>query len=223
MKTLFLFSAFFLFGCAATDGLFSGLDTEDAAGIREALTIGATNAAVSLSSKDAYFESPFRIPFPPDAVRMQEMLKTLGFGTLVDTVVLTLNRAAEDAALKSKPIFIDAIREMKIADAIKIVKGKDDEATVYLKEKTFQKLVTAFRPSISSSLDKVQATKYWGDAMGIYNQFAVEKINPDLSEFVTGKALDALFVVVANEELKIRTDPLARVTDILKRVFGRRE
>ena len=142
-------------------------------------------------------------------------------GHLVTKATKSLNQAAEHAAIKSKPIFVSAIKKMTIQDAWGILNGPNNSATNYLKRSTSNELTAAFRPVISSSLNQVNATKYWGDAIRIYNQnpFA-KKINPDLTGYVTEKALHGLFVTVAEEEKGIRKDPAKRVTSILQKVFG---
>jgi len=149
-------------------------------------------------------------------------LRDLGLGKQVDKAILQINRGAEDAVAFAKPIFADAIREMTLTEALNIVRGNDDAATQYFKQKTSQKLITAFTPSVQSSLDKVSATKYYGDIVNSYNKLPTtfNKVNPDLTSFVTGKAVDALFDQVAKEEANIRANPAARATDILKKVFG---
>ncbi|HEY8898494.1 MAG TPA: DUF4197 domain-containing protein, partial [Niastella sp.] len=147
----------------------------------------------------------------------------LGMSSLVDKAILSVNRAAEDAAKSAAPIFIDAIKTMTIQDALGILKGGDFAATNYLKSKTTTALTTAFKPVIENSLSKVGATKYWGDVFNAYNKFATNKINPDLSGFVTEKAIGGIFYQVSLEEQKIRKDPVARVTDLLKKVFGSKE
>ena len=143
-------------------------------------------------------------------------------GSLVDRAILQINRAAEDAVGFARPIFLDAVREMTISDAINIIKGQRDAATQYFRQKTTDKLVAAFSPIIKSSLDKFSATKYYGDIISTYNGFptTINKLNPDLPSYVVGKAVDALFDQVAQEEANIRANAAARTTDILKRVFG---
>ena len=143
-------------------------------------------------------------------------------GSLVDRAIIQINRAAEDAVGHARPIFVDAIRQMTIADALTIIKGPRDAATQYFKNKTTQQLITAFSPIIKSSLDKFSATKYYADMINTYNGFptTLNKLNPDLPSFVVGKAVDALFDQVAKEEDNIRTNVSARTSDILKRVFG---
>ena len=134
-----------------------------------------------------------------------------------------MNRAAEEAAKSASPIFINAIKQMTITDAIGILKGGDFAATNYFKEKTTMALSEAFRPSIDNALAKVDATKYWKDVFTAYNKFSAKPVNTDLSAYVTSKAVDGIFYQVGLEEQKIRKDPAARVTDILKKVFSSKE
>ena len=145
-------------------------------------------------------------------------------GSLVDRAILQINRAAEDAVGHARPIFVDAIREMTITDALNIIRGPRDAATQYFRNKTTEKLISAFSPIIKSSLDKFSATKYYADMINTYNGFptTLNKLNPDLPSYVVGKAVDALFDQIAQEEDNIRTNAAARTTDILKKVFGSR-
>jgi hypothetical protein len=159
---------------------------------------------------------------PPDARRIESTLRQVGFTSLVDKTIIQINRAAEDAVGFARPVFLEAIKEMTIADAITIVKGPRDAATQYFRDKTTAKLVAAFMPVIKASLDKFEATKYYSDLINTYNSFptTINKINPDLPSYVTEKAVTALFDQVAQEEVNIRNNPVARTTDILKKVFG---
>jgi hypothetical protein len=143
-------------------------------------------------------------------------------GAQVDKAILAINRGAEDAVAFAKPIFIDAIKEMTLTDALNILRGGKDAATQYFKQKTSEKLIAAFSPSVKTSLDKVEATKYYGDIVNSYNNFPTtfKKVNPDLPSFVVGKTVDALFDQVAKEEANIRDNPMARTSEILKKVFG---
>jgi len=192
-------------------------------GIKEALTNGVTNAVLNLNKTDGFFGSEFyKMLLPPDAKKVESTLRGMGMGAQVDKAVLSINRGAEDAVAFAKPIFVEAIKQMTLTDALKIVKGPKDAATSYFKEKTKQQLITAFTPSVKSSLDKTEATKYYGDIMNTYNKLPTtfKKINPDLTSYVVGKAVDALFDQVSKEEANIRTNPVARTSDILKKVFG---
>jgi hypothetical protein len=202
----------------------SGLTENEAGqGIKEALTQGVTNAVLNLNKTDGFFGSEFyKMLLPPDAKKLETTLRKMGMGTQVDKAILSINRGAEDAVAYAKPIFLDAIKEMTLTDALNIVKGKNDAATQYFRQKTMQKLIDAFRPSVQASLDKVSATKYYADLVNTYNKLPTtfNKVNPDLTSYVVGKAVDALFDQVAKEEANIRANPTARATDILKKVFG---
>jgi hypothetical protein len=201
----------------------SGLTEQDAAsGIKEALVQGTSEGVQTLSKLDGYFGNrEIKIPFPPEASAIEKSLRSMGFDNQVNQVVLSLNRAAENAALEAKPIFVAAIKKMTIADAISIVKGKNDAATCYLEKTTSTELSKKFQPIIKTSLDKVHGTKYWANIINTYNTIPlVEQVNPNLTEYVTNKAMEGLFTMIAKEELAIRKDPMARTTELLKRVFG---
>lgn len=200
-----------------------GLTEKDAAdGIKEALVNGTGESVKVVSVLNGYWgNAEIKIPFPPDAQEMESKLRTIGMGKKVDEFNESMNRAAEKAATEAKPIFVTAIKEMTVRDAINIVKGENNAATVYLKKTTSPQLIGKFQPIIKTSLDNVNATKYWNDLITIYNKMPlVKKLNPNLSEYVTQKAIDGLFIMIAKEELKIRKDPMARTSDLLKRVFG---
>ena len=207
-------------GMAAGSGI---TQAEAGQGIKEALSQGLAKAVLQLNTTDGFFKSAFyKILLPPDAQKIENTLRTLGFGSMVDKAILQINRGAEDAAGYAKPIFVDAIKSMTVSDAIGLVKNGDTSATHFFRVKTTDKLIAAFLPVIKSSLDKVDATKYYGDLVTKYNNFPTtfKKVNPDLANFVTQRATDALFELVAKEELNIRTNFAARTTDILKKVFG---
>lgn len=195
---------------------------EVAEGLKEALIKGISTGSDQASQLDGFFKNPqIKIPFPPDIKRVEDRLRQMGLGGEVDKFVMTLNRGAEDAAREAKPIFISAIRQMTIQDAWNILKGDDNAATEYLKRTTSTQLYEKFQPVIANSLNKVNATKYYGDLVGTYNKIPlVEKVNPDLNDYATNKAMDGLFLLIAGEEKKIREDPLARTSDLLKKVFG---
>lgn len=194
-------------------------------GLKEALTIGTQNATKVVSQLDGFNKNPkIRIPFPPEAQKVKEKVIALGMQEQVDKFELTLNRAAEEAAKEAAPIFIDAVKNMSIADGFAILKGDTNAATEYLREKTSAQLKVKFKPVIHNAIEKVEVTKYWNPIITTYNKIPfVEKMNPDLEEYVTQKAMDGLFLMLAEEEAKIRKDPAARVTDLLKRVFGYQE
>jgi len=190
-------------------------------GLKEALNVGANNASQKLSAADGFFkDAAIKILMPPEAQKAEKKLRSLGMGKLVDDAILSMNRAAEDASKSAAPIFINAIKQMSIQDAVGILKGGDFAATNYLKDKTTSPLTEAFRPVIENSLAKVNATKYWNTVFTTYNKFTSDKVNPDLSAYVTEKSLSGIFYQVGLEEQKIRKDPMARTTDILKKVFA---
>ena len=198
-------------------------ESEAGYGIKEALTQGVTNAVLNLNKTDGFFGSQlYKVLLPPDAKKIETTLRNIGMGAQVDKAILAINRGAEDAVGYAKPIFVDAIKQITITDALNIVRGPKNAATQYFKQKTTQKLIAAFTPSVKTSLDKTDATKYYGDIVNTYNGFPTtfKKINPDLTSYVVGKAVDALFDQVAKEEANIRANPIARTTDILKKVFG---
>ena len=198
----------------------SNLDV--AGGLKEALNKGVQTSTQKLSVTDGFFkDAVIKILMPPEAQKAEKTLRGMGLGAQVDQAILSMNRAAEDASKSAAPIFIDAIKQMTITDAISILKGGDSAATTYLRLKTTIKLTTAFTPVIKTSLEKVDATKYWNTVIGTYNKVPfVKKVNPDLAAYVTEKALAGLFYEIALEEINIRKNPVARTTDVLKKVFG---
>jgi hypothetical protein len=196
--------------------------TEIGLGLKQALEIGTTNGANQLSAKDGFLVNlAVKILFPPEAQKVEKTLRTIGLGSLADNVILSINRAAEDAAKEAKPIFISAIKQMTITDATNILLGNKDAATNYFKRVTTTQLMEKFRPVIQNSLAKVGATKYWGDAANQYNKIPLVKpVSTDLSAYVAQKAIDGMFIQVAQEELKIRDNIGSRSTSLLQKVFG---
>jgi hypothetical protein len=191
-------------------------------GLKQALEIGSNNAASIASKIDGFYKNPrIMIPFPPEAKKVKTVAETLGMKEQVRKFEETLNRAAEEAAKEAAPIFINAIKQMTIQDGFKILSGPDDAATAYLRNKTTSPLKVKFRPVVKRAIEKVQVTKYWNPIVTKYNQVPfVTKVNPDLDEYVTDKGLQGLFYLIAQEEKKIRKNPAARVTELLRRVFG---
>lgn len=212
-------------GTSNGNSLFgTSLSSSDiAAGLKEALTVGIDKGSAQASATDGYFKNPLiKILFPPEAQKVETQLRKLGFNKQVDEFELSLNRSAEDAAKKAKPIFIKAITQMTIPDAVNILRGDSTAATQYLRKTSGNELVTAFTPIIDSTLKKNSATKYYADLVGIYNQLPfVQKVNPNLTQYATNKAVDGLFVLVAQQEKSIRENPQARITDLLKKVFSK--
>jgi hypothetical protein len=190
--------------------------------LKEALTQGINKGADKVSATDGFFKNmAIKILMPEEAKNVETKLRQLGMGSLVDNAILSMNRAAEQAAKDSKPIFVSAIKNMTITDAVSILKGPDNAATNYLRTNTSSQLTEKFTPVIKKALDNTQATKYWTDVFTNYNKIpGVQKVNTDLTKYVTQKALDGLFKMIADEEFAIRKDPIARTSDILKKVFG---
>ncbi len=203
-----------------------GLSTEEIIrGLKEALVVGATNTVFETSKTDGFYKNPLIvIPFPPEAIKVKETVKSLGMDGLVKDFEESLNRAAEDASKKALPILKSAVMNMTINDAMGILKGADNAATEYLKRTTSAALTAEFTPVVKNAVETVEVTKYWNPIASAYNKttwLTGEKaVNPDLDKYITQKALDGMFKLIAIEEKKIRKDPVARVTDILKKVFG---
>jgi len=197
-------------------------ESQVAGGLKEALTIGTGNAVSLVSVTDGYFGNQAIKILMPDRIRKAaHVLGELGYQAQVDEFVLSMNRAAEKAAPQAKSIFVDAIKEMTIEDAKRILNGGDTAATDFFREKTSDRLYEAFKPIVSSSVDEVGATHKYKEMMEKYTVLPFMKAESlDLDRYVTNKALDGLFFMVGQEETKIRTDPAARVTDLLKTVFG---
>jgi hypothetical protein len=192
-------------------------------GLKEALTLGAEKSTDKLSMVNGFFkDAVVKILLPEQAQKVEKTLRGLGMGQLVDDAILSINRAAEDASKAATPIFVNAIKSMSIQDALGILRGPDTAATSYLKKTTSPDLTRSFKPIIDSSLQKTDATKYWKTVFETYNNLPTtfKKVDPDLSAYVTQRAMDGIFYYVAVEEKQIRKDPAAQVTDILKKVFG---
>jgi hypothetical protein len=211
-------------GSTQSGGSLGSLSNQDiVSALRQALEIGAQNASGRLNATNGFFGNALiKVLMPPEAKKVENSLRSIGMGSMVDKAILSMNRAAEDAAGQAVPIFVNAIRNMTITDGLNILRGGNGAATNFLRNGTTAALTNAFRPVIINSLSKVGATSYWGDVMKIYNRLPTtrQQINPDLTAYVTERALNGLFVNIADEENKIRTNPAARVTDILKKVFG---
>lgn len=195
---------------------------EIGAGLKQALEVGTSQGADQLSAKDGFLGNlAVKILFPPEAQKVEKTLRSVGLNNLADNVILSINRAAEDAAKEAKPIFISAIKQMTITDATTILLGNKDAATAYFKRVTTAQLLQKFEPVITTSLSKVGATKYWSDAATAYNKIPLVKpVNTNLSNYVAQKAIDGMFYQVALEELKIRDNISARSTTLLQKVFG---
>lgn len=203
-------------------------ETEVANGLKEALKVGTNNSVKETNQLDGYYSNDkIKIPWPEEASGAYSYIENNMslIQPLLDEVVLLMNRGAEEASEKARPIITDAIVSMTISDAWNILNGEDDAATQYLIDRTYNSLYEAFLPEIDAALQSVGATTVWTQITTAYNPVAtifptINPIETDLSRYATEKALDGLFVLIAEEELKIRTDPQARINNLLERVFG---
>lgn len=208
-------------GVLGEDGALSNADI--VSGLKQALEIGAGKGADLLSETDGFYKSPYKILLPAEARKVTERLQNIpGFSNLEERVLEKINRGAEDAASRAKPIFVQAIRSMTISDALGILKGDKNAATQYLERVTRQQLFNEFQPVIVESLDKFNARTIWRDAATTYNNIPLinGEADPNLDAYVTNQALDGLFAQVEKEERNIRENLGARTTDLLKRVFA---
>ncbi|MBK8565809.1 MAG: DUF4197 domain-containing protein [Saprospiraceae bacterium] len=199
--------------------------SEISGGLKEALEIGIGKGSDTLSKKDGFYKSAYKILLPPEAQKVANKLRNVpGFTNVEEKILEKINRGAEDAAKKAKPIFVSAIRQMTFSDAKNILLGEQNAATQFLNRTTSDALYKEFNPVIVQSLDKFDARKYWADAVNAYNKVPfVEKANPDLDDYVTRQALNGLFSMVEAEELNIRTNIAARTSELLKKVFARQD
>jgi hypothetical protein len=239
MKLLPILLLISLFSCSITEDVLSTIinptnnssskidltNEEVISGLKEALNVGIKNAVNLSSVTDGFLKNDIiRLPFPPDAIKVREKALNFGLSKQVETFEETLNRAAEEATKKALPIFVDAIKNMSVSDGFSILKDGEGAATKFLKSQTSNQLVIAFAPVVKEATTKVQLTAYWNPIITRYNSAMSlsggQKLNPDLDAYITQKAIDGLFYLVEVEENKIRKDPIARVSDILVKVFG---
>jgi hypothetical protein len=194
-------------------------------GLKEALKQGVTKGVNTLSVKDGYFKNPsIKILFPPEAQKVEKTMRDLGLGSMVDNAIEKMNNAAEDAAIGAKDIFVNAITSMTINDAMNILMGDKNACTSYLKRTTSTALYQQFNPVIKNSLNKVGALTAWNEVVTRYNKIPlVEKVNPNLDDHITNKAMEGLFMMVENEEREIRKNPMQRTTELMKRVFAKQD
>jgi hypothetical protein len=203
-----------------------GITQEEAGkGLKEALNAGIGEAVSFLSAKDGYYKSPYKILVPEEAKNVINKLKAVpGFDGLQADLTERMNRAAEDAADKAKPIFVNAIKQMTFQDALNILTGDGDAATRYLEKTTYDALYKEFKPVIQTSLDKVNARELWRGAVNAHNKLPlVTKTNPELDDHVTKMALKGLFSLVEKKEKGIRTDVGQRNSELLRKVFARQD
>jgi len=197
-------------------------DDEIVNGLKQALEIGTSNAVKTVSQTNGYFKNTrIRIPLPENVKKVEKLLRATGFGRRVDEFELSMNSAAERAAPEAKTIFWDAIKQMSFADARQILDGSDDAATQYFQDKTAGRLQKIFKPITHQAMSEVGVTHSY---QSIDNKIKTipfaDQMSFDLDQYVTDKALSGLYLMLAEEEKKIRQDPAARVTDLLKKVFG---
>ncbi len=204
-------------------GALSNADV--AAALKQALDRGVDQSVKTLSAQDGYYASIYKILLPEEATKVIDKLKFIpGFTNLEEEAIKKINKAAEDAATKAGPIFLNAIKQMTFDDAMSILMGEKNAATTYLHNKTYQPLYNEFKPVMVNSLNKFGALDLWADAINKYNSLPfVTKINPDLADHVNTKALAGLFALVEKKELGIRSDVSQRTTDLLKKVFAKQD
>ena len=207
-------------------GSATGLSNDEVInGLKEALTKGAEQSVTKGSALDGFWKNDrIRIPFPAEAEKMKSTLASIGMGPQVKEFELTMNRAAEEAVKEAVPVFVDAIKGMSIGDGFAILKGGDNAATNYLRDKTTPVLTGKFKPIVERATEKVALTNYWAPLASGYNKASMftgaTAVDPDLNAYVTQRSIEGLFTLIADEEAKIRKDPAARTTDLLMRVFG---
>jgi hypothetical protein len=204
----------------------SGLSADEiAGGLKEALQKGAQTGTQKLSTPGGFLENAaLKIIMPTEAQKIESTLRRLGFNQLMDDMIVSMNRAAEDACKTAVPIFTTAIKEMTITDGINILRGSDTSATSYLRSKTNTALAQSFSPIIKTSLDKVNATQYWEKIITTYNSVPLigKKMNPDLVGYVTDKSLSGIYTEIASQEKDIRANPAARTSALLQKVFTKK-
>jgi hypothetical protein len=206
-----------------TSGIKDSLSTAEVVdGLKEALEIGTQKAVLIVSRVDGYYKNPeIKIFLPASLQKVESLLRSTGFSDTVDQFELSMNRAAEDAAPHAKALFWDAIRQMNFTDARKILNGGKNEATLYFKDKTGLQLQNLFKPLVRKSMSTVGVTRSYQDLMAKMETIPFARtINYDLDQYVTEQAIDGLFLMLAKEEAAIRSEPSARVTDLLKKVFA---
>jgi hypothetical protein len=227
-KILAIATVFILSGCAELQQVASQLpngglsQAEIASGLKEALNNGISKQVSKLTLKDGFFKNEaVKILLPDELKKVDKALRDVGLSSLADEGLKVLNRAAEDAVKEATPIFVDAVRNMTFNDAKNILLGSDNSATMYLQHSTSSALYSKFNPVVKNSLGKVGADKIWANIITKYNNLPLtQNVNPDLNDYVTNKAMDGVFKMVAVEEKNIRNNLAARTSDLLKRVFA---
>ena len=200
-------------------------NSDISSGLKEALNLGTGEAVDFLSVKDGYFKSAYKILLPEEARKVTDKLQVIpGFSNVENIILERINRAAEDAATKAGPIFLDAIKGISINDALGILTGEQDAATQFLHNQTFDQLYGEFQPVLHESLEKFNAVSYWEDAVNAYNKIPLlADANPKLDDYVAQEALKGLFSLVEKKEAGIRSDVSQRVSPLLQRVFAKQD
>jgi hypothetical protein len=230
-KIYFFLLPFFLISCdpadiqKAMDTLNTVSNTDIANGLKQALNFGVDESVEYLSREGGYYNSPYKILLPLEARKVTDKLKGIpGFGDIEEVLIKKLNQGAEDAASKAGPIFFEAIKKMTFDDVMNILMGPENAATNYLNDRTYTNLYGEFNPVIENSLNKFNAQEYWAQAVNTYNKIPfIDKVNPNLGDYVTTEALQGLFALVAKKEEGIRSDVSQRTTDLLRKVFAKQD
>lgn len=228
-KLVFIIALFSLSSCAELQQIANQYptlgtigSTNIAAGLREALNNGITKQVTKLTATDGFFKNEaVKILLPPELRKVDAGLRSIGLSSLADEGLKVLNRAAEDAVKEATPIFVDAVKNITFTDAKTILLGNNSAATVYLQSSTSTALYAKFNPVIKNSFSKVGADKVWSNIITKYNSIPlVNKVNPDLNDYVTTQAMNGVFKMIAVEELNIRTNISARTSPLLQSVFA---
>jgi len=217
-----LLSAFMLAASLFSGDLATVSSQEAGKGLQEALAQGIASAVGKLSAKDGFLGNPrVKIPLPPALEKSEKMLRTLGMGQYADELVTTMNRAAESAVVEARPILLDSLKKMTVKDAKDILTGPQDSATQYFRKTSGDTIYQRFLPKVKGAAAKVKLAE-------VYDRFAgpvamlglIDKQDADLDQYVAHKATDGLFLMIADEEKAIRTDPMGQASSLLKKVFG---
>ncbi len=228
-KILAISTLFVAFGCAELQQIANqypqigtGQNADIAAGLKEALNNGITKQVTKLTATDGFYRNEaVKILLPEELQKVDRTLRSIGLGSLADEGIKSLNRAAESAVKEATPIFVDAVKNMTFTDAKNILMGNQTSATAYLERSTSTALYSKFNPVVKNSFSKVGADKVWANIITKYNQVPmVTKVNPDLNDYVTDKAMEGVFKMVAVEEVNIRNNLASRTSDLLKRIFA---
>jgi hypothetical protein len=221
----FIIAGFLLSGCATLANTETTEENETSRGLKEALHIGTGNAVENVSKEGGYYENPYiKILLPKQVKKAEKVIRLAGFGNKIDEFELSMNRAAERAAPKAKELLWHAIKQIRFKDAWKILTGGKNEATLYLRDKTFVKLQSIFKPIIHNTMTEVGATRYYKELEDLVRSipFSAKIVSFDLDQYVTERSLEGFFHMLAQEEARIREDPVARVTLLLRKVFGQK-